>query len=166
MTTLTPKSYYCYIITNEHDRTYNGYTVNLERRLRQHNGELKGGAKATRGRGPWSFLAVLTSECWDCISTATQHEWSIKYPTRRRPRPKAYNGASGRLSSLTHVFKHMEKLGCEKVVCYVRHEHLDHTSVLGKPFSSFVTVRTMDELSLRRSDPTLSISQSPCQESV
>ena len=36
-------SYYCYIIHTPHtDRTYNGYTVNLERRLKQHNGLLKG----------------------------------------------------------------------------------------------------------------------------
>ena len=30
--------YFCYIIYSN-NRTYNGYTVNLQRRLRQHNGE-------------------------------------------------------------------------------------------------------------------------------
>lgn len=151
--------YYCYIITNEHDRTYNGYTVNLERRLRQHNGEIKGGAKATRGRGPWSFLAVITSDCWDCVSTAMQHEWSIKYPTRRRPRPKEYNGAVGRLRSLAHVFAHMEKVGCRDVICYVRADHVDlvREHVCGPRFESFVTVRDL---------PQAPSSQSPSPESV
>lgn len=105
--------YFCYIVHNHSDRTYNGYTVDLRRRLRQHNGELVGGARATRGRGPWSFAAVLTSDQWDCVSTAMKHEWSIKYPTRRRPRPSQYNGARGRIESLSKVFEHMHDVGCD-----------------------------------------------------
>ena len=105
--------YYCYIVHNTSDRTYNGYTVDLRRRLRQHNGELVGGARATRGRGPWSFAAVLTSDRWDCVSTAMKHEWSIKYPTRRRPRPAHYNGVRGRIESLEKVFEHMHDVGCD-----------------------------------------------------
>lgn len=160
--------YYCYIITNEHDRTYNGYTVNLERRLRQHNGEIKGGAKATRGRGPWSFLAVITSDCWDCVSTAMQHEWSIKYPTRRRPRPKEYNGAVGRLRSLAHVFAHMEKVGCRDVICYVRADHVDlvREHVCDPRFETFVTVRDLTDFVPQAPTPTKSASQSPSPESV
>jgi predicted GIY-YIG superfamily endonuclease len=34
--------------------SYVGYTSNLKRRLRQHNAEIKGGAKATRG-GKWTI---------------------------------------------------------------------------------------------------------------
>ncbi len=159
--------YYCYIITNEHDRTYNGYTVNLNRRLRQHNGEIKGGAKATRGRGPWSFLAVITSDCWDCVSTAMQHEWSIKYPTRRRPRPKEYNGAVGRLRSLAHVFAHMEKVGCRDVICYVRADHVNLVREHVCFVESFVTVRDLADLShAPPTPPPQSASQSPSPKSV
>lgn len=152
MTSLvTTNSYYCYIISNDNDRTYNGYTVNLERRLRQHNGHIQGGAKTTRGKGPWSFLVVITSECWDCISTAMRHEWSIKYPTRKRPRPKEYNGVIGRLMSLTHVFQHMQKMGCEKVICHVREGHLELMQNISQSFSSFVSVCPLNvsELSTR-----------------
>lgn len=137
--------YFCYIINNENDRTYNGYTVNLERRLKQHNGVLIGGAKATHNRGPWQYLCVLTSPCWDCISTAMKHEWSIKYPTRRRPRPKPFNGAIGRLRSLEKVFEHMQSIECEDVFCYVLESHLHEMMQIAKPFN-FVSVFALSEL--------------------
>lgn len=145
-------SYYCYIIFNDNDRTYNGYTVNLQRRLKQHNGILKGGAKSTHNRGPWSFLCVITSPCWDCVSTAMQHEWSIKYPTRRRPRPKEYNRKMGRLHSLEKVFEHMQRLSCENVICYVLDEHIDMMKGIAEPFCRFVTVLSLHDLNLNLAD--------------
>ncbi|KAG5178031.1 hypothetical protein JKP88DRAFT_143080, partial [Tribonema minus] len=70
---------YCYALCNEHGRTYVGYTVCPARRIRQHNSAIKGGAKATRGRGPWRFIYVI-----DCIdysaSDALSLEWHIKHP--------------------------------------------------------------------------------------
>jgi predicted GIY-YIG superfamily endonuclease len=51
------KEWYCYVIQSEKNgRSYVGCTVNTKRRLRQHNGELVGGAKSTRGRGPWTLV--------------------------------------------------------------------------------------------------------------
>lgn len=38
-------------------RTYVGITVDRDRRLQQHNGELPGGARSTRGGRPWSLGA-------------------------------------------------------------------------------------------------------------
>ena len=139
------KSYYCYIVGNKQDRTYNGYTVDLNRRLRQHNGLIKGGARATSNRGPWDFIFVMTSPCWECISTAMQHEWSIKYPTRRRPRPKEYNGRLGRLASLTHVFNHMKKLQCENIICYVHTDYVEFMNGIAKDFD-FVSIKQLTEL--------------------
>jgi putative endonuclease len=38
---------YCYFLFTENNQTYIGSTKNLERRLRQHNTEISGGAKYT-----------------------------------------------------------------------------------------------------------------------
>lgn len=62
-------------------RAYIGATVDPRKRLRQHNGELSGGAKRTRNRGPWKFQRVTTGfRTWQ---EALQYEWAAKYHTRR-----------------------------------------------------------------------------------
>lgn len=50
-----------YLLYNTaNDRTYIGCTNNIDRRLRQHNRELKGGANSTySGRGHWVLAAAL-----------------------------------------------------------------------------------------------------------
>ena len=53
-----------------------GVTVNLARRLRQHNGEIKGGAKATRGRGPWKIVGTV--ENLPTKRAALQLEWAMR----------------------------------------------------------------------------------------
>lgn len=55
--------YVVYILINtSHNKTYVGITNNPKRRLRQHNGELVGGAKYTtlnRGNGEWLFYGFI-----------------------------------------------------------------------------------------------------------
>lgn len=111
MTEINKKNY-CYILYNDSNNlTYNGYTVNLERRLRQHNCEIKGGAQYTtkmkNSKGIiWKYLAIITSD--DPIFTpkkALSIEWSIKYPTNIRPRPIKFNTPSGRLIGLELALK-------------------------------------------------------------
>lgn len=94
--------FYCYIIRSTNpiflNSTYNGSTNNLVRRLRQHNGEIVGGAKATRGKGPWVYIAI-----WEGFSShkeALSCEWRIKHPTNTRKRPAQFNGVKGRIKSL------------------------------------------------------------------
>lgn len=45
-----------YLLQGGRNRTYVGATVHLPRRLRQHNGELAGGAARTCGAGPWRLV--------------------------------------------------------------------------------------------------------------
>jgi len=45
-------TYYTYILKCSDGSYYTGKTTDLKKRLRQHNGEIKGGAKYTRVRRP------------------------------------------------------------------------------------------------------------------
>lgn len=98
--------HHCYILANkENRRTYNGYTNNLTRRLRQHNQELKGGAKYTKdfGNKTW-FIVAYVSGYPDRIN-ALQCEWRIKHPDNKRKRGPKYTGADGRIKGLNEVLK-------------------------------------------------------------
>lgn len=101
--------FYNYILFNKlNNTTYNGYTVNLKRRIRQHNGELKGGARSTRkNAGTWEFLAIILCEDFD-KHQAMSLEFSIRYPTNKKPRPKQYQGPNGRIASLAIVLQNMK----------------------------------------------------------
>jgi predicted GIY-YIG superfamily endonuclease len=67
---------------------YIGSTNNLYRRMRQHQGEIKGGAKKTRYyRGQVQIIAIITG-CF--LHTQTQHkdvlraEWALQHATKRK----------------------------------------------------------------------------------
>ncbi|OMO69703.1 GIY-YIG nuclease superfamily [Corchorus capsularis] len=55
------KSWSVYLIlsTNHPIKTYVGVTTDFSRRLKQHNGELKGGAKASRAGRPWICACII-----------------------------------------------------------------------------------------------------------
>ena len=74
-----------YMLQNSSGRsTYIGATLNLKRRIRQHNQEIAGGAKATRGKGPWRFVATVNG--FQTQKQALQFEW------RAKKKPKAGGG--------------------------------------------------------------------------
>lgn len=101
--------YYCYILKNSHEphknRTYNGFTNNPKRRIRQHNGEIKGGAKYTRsfGNSTWEIYALITG--FTSKSNALQCEWRIKHPDNKKRRSNKYNSPMGRIKGLNEVLK-------------------------------------------------------------
>lgn len=54
-----------YLLSNGRGATYIGATVDLTHRLRQHNEELRGGARRTHARGPWEVVACVSGfTCW------------------------------------------------------------------------------------------------------
>ena len=69
--------WYNYIIFNTKcSKTYIGSTVHPTRRFRQHNGEIKGGAKYTRG-GVWEPYLIL-GDLLHTKNTALSYEWHLK----------------------------------------------------------------------------------------
>ena len=106
--------YFCYILGNENNSTYNGCTNNLKRRIRQHNGEIVGGAKATRNKGPWNYICII--EGFTDKIDALKCEWKIKHPTGKRRRPICYSGIKGRIKSLNLVLNHESLYGYEYII--------------------------------------------------
>lgn len=75
-----------YVIANG-TSTYTGMTVNLRRRLRQHNGEISGGAASTRRRGaqPGGWAPVIIISGFRSTSHALRAEWMLKHTGGRGP---------------------------------------------------------------------------------
>lgn len=68
----------CYLLESTViNRTYVGYTVDLKRRLRQHNGEIKGGAKRSRWGKPWCVVGYLGG--FPNSTVALQFEWALHH---------------------------------------------------------------------------------------
>lgn len=74
-------SFYVYLLESEdRKKTYIGATVDLDHRLKQHNGELAGGAKATQGRR-WNRVCAITG--FPDWRATLQFEWAWKHHSRR-----------------------------------------------------------------------------------
>ena len=67
--------WYMYVLLCNDNSYYCGITTCLERRLKQHNGIIKGGAKYTRGRRPCKY--IYYEKCLD-RSDASKKEYIFK----------------------------------------------------------------------------------------
>ncbi len=103
--------WHVYLLLNDaHTRTYVGATVDPDRRLRQHNAELVGGARAT-ARDHWTRVCLVSG--FPDERAALQFEWMWKYLSRKERAADAlerrYNALrvlleSGRSSSQSEPF--------------------------------------------------------------
>ena len=87
-----------YLLRNATGRTYVGCTVGLRKRVRQHNGELAGGAAQTARGRPWEVECVV--EGFRTRQEALQFEFAWRRVHRRRRHPYT---VSGRRASLAHL---------------------------------------------------------------
>ncbi len=105
-------AWYCYLLRNGYPdhvrRTYCGCTNDPKRRLRQHNGELVGGAKYTTafGNKQWEIYALIIG--FPDYRNALQCEWIIKHPDRKIKSAAKYRRPSGRITALNKVL-HYDK---------------------------------------------------------
>jgi len=72
-------TYFVYILRCSDNSFYTGIATNLEKRLKEHNGELKGGAKYTKGKGP---VVLKHFEKFETRSEALKREYEIKQLTK------------------------------------------------------------------------------------
>lgn len=68
-------SWYLYIVQTAAGNLYTGISTDPARRLRQHSGELTGGAKALRGKGP---LKLVYRQSLSDKSAAAKAEYQLK----------------------------------------------------------------------------------------
>lgn len=73
--------YYVYIVRCADGSLYTGITTNLTRRLRQHNGEIRGGAKYTRSKRP---VEIVYTQLAENRSLASKEEYRIKQLSRKQ----------------------------------------------------------------------------------
>ena len=75
----TPSAWLVYLLECADGSLYCGITTNMNRRLHQHNGQLPGGARYTRGRRPVRLLACRACACQ---GEALRLEKAVKSRTR------------------------------------------------------------------------------------
>lgn len=92
---------YCIRASRASPKTYIGITNNFKRRLRQHRGIIKGGARFTRGCSTWTptfHVRGLTKR------EALQLEWAVKH--KRYP---GVAGPEGRLLTVRRLLTKVER---------------------------------------------------------
>ena len=72
---MTKTPWYVYLAKCSDDTLYTGITNDLERRIKQHNGKLRGGARYTAARRP---VIIVWSEKVDSRSLAQKREIEIR----------------------------------------------------------------------------------------
>jgi len=76
---MTEQQWFLYMVRTASGQLYTGISLDPARRLRQHNGELTGGAKALRGKGPLQLVYQLAYPSRSCASKA---EYQLKQLTK------------------------------------------------------------------------------------
>ncbi|EFH41701.1 hypothetical protein ARALYDRAFT_494683, partial [Arabidopsis lyrata subsp. lyrata] len=104
------KSWSVYLIlsTTEPIKTYVGITTDFARRLKQHNGEIRGGAKASSAGRPWLCACIITG--FTCLSQASSFESKWKIFSRKLPRRKEDEEMSQSDALLQHRRRALEKV--------------------------------------------------------
>tara|TARA_A100001035_G_C27771420_1_gene496578 strand:- start:334 stop:747 length:414 start_codon:yes stop_codon:yes gene_type:complete len=74
---MSNKEWFFYIIYNN-NFTYAGVSPDPKRRLKQHNGEISGGAKYTTSKGTgWKHLCIISG--FQNKIQSMQFEWAVKH---------------------------------------------------------------------------------------
>jgi predicted GIY-YIG superfamily endonuclease len=90
-------SEWCFYLIKNNNCTYAGVSPDPTRRLRQHNKEIKGGAKYTTSKGPgWTHMCIVRG--FRTKIESMQFEWAVKHAP-----PRGVGGINSRIQKLYHV---------------------------------------------------------------
>lgn len=117
--------YYCYLIYSTSSmKTYIGITNNLDKRLKQHNKLLKGGAKCTKQCDDWNYKIIV--EGFKDRATVSSFEWYWKHQqtiqnkwTHTRP------GIDNKINRLHNLLS--EERWKHLTICY-EYKEMDNTN--------------------------------------
>ncbi|KAI4382979.1 hypothetical protein MLD38_008866 [Melastoma candidum] len=104
---------YLILSTSSPLKTYVGATNDFPRRLRQHNGELSGGAKASRAGRPWVCACIIQGFNDQSEACEFESRWKIfsrKAPRRRSPNNMLEQTEDGSIPLLRHRNAALDKL--------------------------------------------------------
>jgi predicted GIY-YIG superfamily endonuclease len=88
--------WYCYLIYSEtKNRTYIGFTTDLQNRIKQHNGILPGGAKATKCANDWKYMKVIET---NDKKSALSLEWYWKNKKNSKGKWQKTSGLNNRIN--------------------------------------------------------------------
>ena len=115
--------YLVYLLKCE-NYSYVGMTNNIFKRIRQHNGEIKGGARYTSKRKGW--YPVLIIDGFSDMRSAMQCEWRLK---------RGKKGVTGRIKYLNDFLMNNEcwtsksnKIKDQNLIYYLDKDYLNNFS--------------------------------------
>jgi predicted GIY-YIG superfamily endonuclease len=123
--------YFVYLLrsTNHKGASYIGFSTDPRHRLRQHNGEVKGGAKHTSKYSPWTHVCVVSGFLNKTM--ALMFEWHWQHPTRSLVLKQAAKGVkhhgrgpNGKLLLLNALLGDKLWSQCELTVNFLEKEGL------------------------------------------
>lgn len=104
---------YLILSTNPPIKTYVGVTTDFRRRLKQHNGELSGGAKASRAGRPW-VCACLVQGFKD-RSEACVFESKWKSLSRKLPRQRSCGDMENQAEDISQLLLQHRQMALDRV---------------------------------------------------
>lgn len=114
-----PWSVYLILSTNPPIKTYVGVTTNFSRRLKQHNGELNGGAKASRAGRPWVCACLIKGFSEKSEACEFESKWKLfsrKLSRKRKTSEVEKQDDNGSLVLLHHRHAALSRVK-SSVVC-------------------------------------------------
>lgn len=105
----------CYLLRSQPSpqRSYIGYTVDIDARLSRHNGLMSGGAKPTQMHRPWEYVCVVSGFASDTAAKCFEYAWQQpRTPWTKmaaRLRLKGLMGATRAYSALRALTKDLHK---------------------------------------------------------